>query len=173
MKSFQQLHLRQNTVSFIVNNPILPKYPSTKQLERVFMWTFYHFLLQRSSGTRDPTAVNFSRSLSLASRSGSHYVFSWLHHMWTQLLVVVGYYGLAAPRLCLAFREEPSLAVTFQLLFFWGKPGIFKRFWFKWTSCRNRHEDHCTEIVCWPSSERWLLAVSSSCPLWSLRTPRW
>lgn len=47
--------------------------------------------------------------------------------MWIQLLVIVGYYGLAAPRLCLAFREEPSLVVTFQLLFS-GKPGIFKRF---------------------------------------------
>ena len=35
--------------------------------------------------------------------------------MWTQLLVIVGYYGLAAPRLYLAFREEPSLVVTFKL----------------------------------------------------------
>lgn len=49
--------------------------------------------------------------------------------MWTQLLVIVGYYGLAAPTLCLAFREEPSLVVTFQLFsFLSGKPGIFKRF---------------------------------------------
>lgn len=37
---------------------------------------FYRFLLQRSRGTRDPTAVNFSRARAdrAASRSGNHYV---------------------------------------------------------------------------------------------------
>lgn len=37
---------------------------------------FYRFLLQRSRGTRDPTAVNFSRAGAdrAASRSGNHYV---------------------------------------------------------------------------------------------------
>lgn len=43
--------------------------------------------------------------------------------MWTQLLVIVGYYGLAAPRLCLARREEPSLVAMFKRLFS-GKPGF-------------------------------------------------
>lgn len=37
---------------------------------------FYRFLLQRSRGTSDPTAVNFSRAGAdrAASRSGNHYV---------------------------------------------------------------------------------------------------
>lgn len=50
--------------------------------------------------------------------------------MWNQLLVIVGYYGLAAPRLCLALRDKPSLAVTFSpfFCFYSEKPGIFKRF---------------------------------------------
>lgn len=49
--------------------------------------------------------------------------------MWPQLRVIVEYYGLAAPRLCLAFREEPSLAVMLQLVFLvFRKPDVFK--WF-------------------------------------------
>lgn len=43
---------------------------------------------------------------------------SWLRHMWMQLLVIVGHYGPAALRPRLAFREEPTFAVTFTVVVF-------------------------------------------------------
>lgn len=64
--------------------------------------------------------------------------------MWTQLLVVVEYYGLVAPGVCLAFREKQFLVVTFQagVLLLQENQAV----WLKSTLGRNRPEDlrpHC------------------------------
>lgn len=67
-------------------------------------------------GPEIPQLFFFRRSFSPPAGQEDVTRFSWLHHMWTQLLVIVGYYGLTAPRLCLASRAEPSLVVTFKLL---------------------------------------------------------
>lgn len=91
----------------VVNNIKLLKYPLTKASSHE------PFIVSCSRGPAGPEIPQ----LLILAVSSAHQPLrsSWLHRMWTQLLVVVGYYGLSAPRLCLAFREEPSLVVTFKL----------------------------------------------------------